>query len=355
MSQNGSVSKQPKLADELSMFDDVFPTLINDLEKLSVTDPETKDAIDWFKKVALYNVPHGKKNRGLSVVSTYRHLVSQPSESHLKIARILGWSIEFLQAFFLVADDIMDQSITRRGRPCWYKTDGVSLTAINDSLFLENFVYKTIKKYLKEQSYYINVLELFLEVSFRTVTGQCLDLITSTQENAGDFSQFTSERYSAIVKWKTAFYSFYLPVALALHMAGISDEESHEQAKFILLKMGHFFQVQDDFLDCYGKPEVIGKVGTDIEENKCGWLIVKALEIASAEQIEILKKNYGQKDESSVAKVKSIYHDLGLEKVYQQYEEDCYAELLKHIEEACDKLPKEIFMDFAKKIFKRNK
>ena len=29
-----------------------------------------------------------------------------------------------------------------------------------------------------------------------------------------------SHRYNAIVKYKTAFYSFYLPVALALHMVG---------------------------------------------------------------------------------------------------------------------------------------
>jgi len=26
-----------------------------------------------------------------------------------------------MQAFFLVADDVMDSSITRRGQPCWYK------------------------------------------------------------------------------------------------------------------------------------------------------------------------------------------------------------------------------------------
>lgn len=33
----------------------------------------------------------------------------------------VGWCIEWMQAYFLVADDIMDESITRRGQPCWYK------------------------------------------------------------------------------------------------------------------------------------------------------------------------------------------------------------------------------------------
>ena len=51
-------------------------------------------------------------------------------------------------------------------------------------------------------------------------------------------------RHQLIVTYKTAFYSFYLPVALAMHFVGIKDEKLFKQAKDILIPLGEYFQIQ---------------------------------------------------------------------------------------------------------------
>lgn len=53
--------------------------------------------------------------------------------------------------------------------------------------------------------------------------------------------------------------------------------------------MGFLFQVQDDFLDCFGNADTAGRYGTGIQGNRCSWFIVKALENLSCEQEKILK------------------------------------------------------------------
>lgn len=104
------------------------------------------NAVKWVREMVEYNVPGGKLNRGLAVVEGFRQLRRGVlKESELFRACALGWCIEWLQAFFLVADDIMDASITRRGQPCWYKVPKVEMKACNDCILLEAHIYKIIK------------------------------------------------------------------------------------------------------------------------------------------------------------------------------------------------------------------
>lgn len=85
----------------------------------------------------------------------------------------------------------MDQSITRRGQPCWYRVvralfksltrserpdetrggqDGVGNIAINDAFMLEAAIYYLLKKHFRQEKYYVDLLELFHEVRQRQLS-----------------------------------------------------------------------------------------------------------------------------------------------------------------------------------------
>lgn len=340
--------------DQAREFMAVFPDIVRDLTDAG-RHLDVPEATKWFAKVLQYNVPGGKKNRGLAIPFSYKMLIKEEnlSPEETLLTQKMGWCVEMLQAHFLVLDDIMDEAVTRRGRPCWYRTHNLGVKAINDGVLLEAGIYQLLKKYFRDKPYYLNVVELFHDATLKTVMGQCLDLQCLDENNRPDFNKFTMSRYSSIVKYKTAYYSFQLPVALAMYMSGIDDPEMHRQAKTILLEMGHFFQVQDDYLDCYGDPEVTGKIGTDIQDGKCSWLVVVALQRANTEQRKTIEECYGHSDPEKVKTIKQLYEDLGIPSTYAIYEEESYNIILTHIQQISRGLPHELFFTFMKKIYRR--
>jgi farnesyl diphosphate synthase len=293
----------------------------------------------------------------MSVSDSVSLLLGTPlSEEQYFQSATLGWMIELLQAFFLVSDDIMDSSITRRGNPCWYRQPHVGMIAINDAFMLESAIYRLLKKYFRSHPSYIDLIELFHEVTFQTELGQLCDLLTAPEDKV-DLDNFSMEKYQFIVIYKTAYYSFYLPVALALHQSGFATPKNLKQAHDILIPLGEYFQIQDDYLDNFGKPEHIGKIGTDIMDNKCSWLINQALEVATPEQKKILAENYGQKNSEKEAVIKKLFDEMGLAQRYNDYEEKRVGEIKKMITEVDESegLKKSVFEAFLGKIYKRTK
>jgi len=285
---------------------------------------------------------------------------SELTEENLRLANILGWCVEFLQAFFLVADDIMDGSKLRRGQPAWYTKDEIGLSGFNDALLLETCIYALLESHFKDKPYYNSILHEFHETTRHTCVGQALDLLTPRQRTPDgkiDVEAFDMKVHSSIVKFKTSYYTFCLPGCLAMSMAGIQDPQMFQQARTIYLEMGRFFQVQDDFLDCFGDPKVTGKEGTDIQDGKCSWLISVAMQRASKEQKDIIKDCYGSSDPNKVAQVKQIYEDLHLRKVYTKFEESLYEDIMLHVKQIKGEgqiLPPKLFTTFIDRIYKRS-
>ena len=230
------------------------------------------------------------------------------------------------------------------------------MIAINDAFMLESCIYYILKKRFKSHPAYIDLVELFHDITFQTEFGQLCDLITAPEDQV-DLNNFSMEKYTFIVIYKTAYYSFYLPVALALHYLQLATPSNLKQAHDILIPLGEYFQIQDDYLDAFGDPSVIGKIGTDIKDNKCGWLINQALLICTPEQRKILDANYGQKDDAKEAVVKKLYTELQLEQRYRDYEEKRVTELRKMITmvDEGQGLKKEVFESFLAKIYRRSK
>nr|CAD7458958.1 unnamed protein product [Timema tahoe] len=274
-----------------------------------------------------YNVTGGKKNRGLGVVVSYRMLASEEdlTAENLELAHLMGWAMEMLHGSLLMTQDSLDQVETRRGKPCWYLTPQTTpLVAINDANLLVTAIYQLLKTHFKNQPYYVDVIELFQDVCHKATMGQVIDIETRADKT---LQQFTMERYKAITKYKTVYHTFQMP-------AGIQDIEIHRQAKTILMEMGQFYQVMvallgnaaasredmrscaaaalliqphtlvekqpfktryrqaallntlADYMNCYmeGDEGFGARSGSDIEDGKCTWLAVVALQRASNQQ-----------------------------------------------------------------------
>ncbi|KAL1129874.1 hypothetical protein AAG570_012818 [Ranatra chinensis] len=147
--------------------------------------------------------------------------------------------------------------------------------------------------------------------------GQILEYETRSDPT---LSLFTMERYSAITKYSISQIHFQLPVLLAM-----------------ILK---------DFLDCYGSSENSLKPSTGIEEGKCTWMSVVALQRVSDTQKKIFIDCYGKKDEKKVASVMEIYRLVGVTSTYKRFQEMNNELLLTQIQQVSRGLPHKLFLRF---------
>ncbi|GFF50645.1 hypothetical protein IFM61606_06193 [Aspergillus udagawae] len=308
--------------------------------------PEVLDRLDWSLDT---NTLSGRRSRGLQVPNSARALVgstSSLSEEQERDLTILGWLIQLQSSYVFLCDDIIDGSLLRRGEPTWWSRPEIGKTAVNDAFLINFCIYFLLKKHFKHHPAYTTLFELFQESSFLTEAGQAGDHLVGG--DPGNFDKFTMTKYEQVVKGKTGHY-ICLPVLIALTYLQLATPKNVAQTCDTLMAISYFLQVQDDYLDVFGDPAITGKIGTDIQENKCSWLIVQALERCTPDQRKVLERCYGQPSDHLAEEVKQIFRRLKLDQVYKEYEEQALIGLTEMVEsiDETEGLKKEVFSMFG--------
>lgn len=315
----------------LGVKDDVNSMLLQICNRHDMPAAIANRVTDYYRHCFDYNLVGGKLSRAVTVCETLRFCSGSESmtdSDSFKAALVLGWSVEILQAFFLIEDDVMDRGITRRGRPCWYRNSDVGIAnAINDGLLLEQVMYELIEANEYTKRFALAASRALRDASMRTVIGQHLDTYPPKS-----LLEFTRDQWLSVVRFKTAFYTFWLPCELGILVSGKTySEKEMKILKSVCLLLGELFQAQDDMLDCYGELSDIGKVGRDIEEGKCTWLLYTALESSDAEtrsELVRLFSNEKRSDDPAIAlQVKSIYTGLNIRAKYEEFFESMSREI----------------------------
>lgn len=233
-------------------------------------------------------------------------------------------SVEFIHAFLLIHDDIMDRDAIRHGVPTIHeryrhlaeklfpKTDarhfGNSIALIvgdmvgalgNDIIFRSSFPKERV----------FQALSQLQKIIAFTVVGQAKDVYLEYRKSA------TPEEILKMYEYKTAKYTMEGPVHLGLLLAGAGEEMIGKFSAYAI-PLGIAFQIQDDILGLYGTSERIGKPrGSDLKEGKMTLLNALLLERLSGKErgeFLLLLEKGDALDDSDIERVQLLMREGGV-------------------------------------------
>ena len=242
-------------------------------------------------------------------------------------------AMETYHNYTLIHDDVMDRADIRRGMPTvCAKWGDIPAILSGDTMLVLAYEFMAHVPSDKLPA----MLALFTETAKQIGDGQQYDIEFETRDNV------TEEEYLEMIRLKTSVL-----LAASLKLGGIlagASEADQEALYEYGEKMGLAFQLQDDLLDVYADQSLFGKkIGGDICCNKKTFLLITALNLASAEQFTGMKQWMAQKDFDEQEKIKfftDMYDRLGVREVCEKRIESLFAmcdEYIDRISVADDK------------------
>lgn len=244
-------------------------------------------------------------------------MASEMFEGDIAEALPQALAIELFHNFTLIHDDIMDNAPIRRGKQTVFKKWNSNIAILSgDTLFALAYRYAQLadKEILPE------ILNVFNKTAIEVCEGQQYDL------NYELNNCVNVDRYIEMIRLKTAVL-FGASLKIGAIIGGASERDAIHLYNFGI-NVGIGFQLKDDLLDVFGDENIFGKKpGGDILTNKKTYLYVKAMELASESDKEVLRDLYSSKSkkDEKVAAVKSIFvmlniHDAAIKEIDKYYQ-----------------------------------
>lgn len=258
-------------------------------------------------------------------------------------------AVEMYHNHTLLHDDLMDNAPLRRGRETVYRHwDANTAILSGDAMLIEAFRL-VLRSDCERRA---EMTSLLADTALEVCEGQQYDM------NFEKEAEVSVADYMEMIRLKTSVLLGCATKMGAL-AAGASDSDAEKLYAFGE-KLGLAFQLQDDYLDCFGDPATFGKrIGGDIREGKKTYLLLTALNRADATTKSALQALIADKtmdEDTKLASVLDIYRTLNIPALTQQAIEALFTEaeaLLAALPVASDK--KQPLAAFAQGLLKREK
>ncbi len=214
----------------------------------------------------------GKRLRPLLAVLAARALGYQ-GEQHVTLATI----IEFIHTATLLHDDVVDESMLRRG-----KETANAVFGNQASVLVGDFLYTRAFQLMVSLGR-MRVMQILADATNVIAEGEVLQLM-----NVND-PETTEESYMQVIYCKTARL-FEAATELAAVLAD-KDPQTTESLRLYGLHLGTAFQLIDDVLDYQADVNELGKnIGDDLAEGKPTLPLIHALKHGNSAQQALIRE-----------------------------------------------------------------
>jgi hypothetical protein len=161
----------------------------------------------------------------------------------------------------------------------------------------------------------VNVRTANLPISYGSVSHPAFQLGFTGRSDSPQPSQKVANIY------KSAIYSFYLPMGLSMIICGFPVESAspmgfnyYDFALDILLPLGEYAQIQEEYLE--------SRAGSLSKSRSWCYDLVRST--GSPEQLAVLDAHLGKEDATSQLHIRSVFAEAGVDARYSLYAEDAY-------------------------------